>query len=150
MDGDLDAGEGMGGEAVTGPSASVVITRPRALRFDPQTRTHLLNDDGTTYADLHPVDALVANAIFVTAGQIKSAPKLGMNWKAIGSPHHIRAKRTAEDMVKLALAEPLKRKDITIMSIEFETRGAYTTMLVVNYVNERIYPRVTKSAERAL
>lgn len=149
MDGDLNAGEGMGGEGIAAPLPSPVLTRPRALKFDPSTRTHTKNANGT-YADLHPVDAVVALCIFVASGQVKSASKLGLNWKAIGSPHHIRAKRTAQDMVKLALAEPLKRKDITIMSIEFETRGAYTVMLVVNYVNERLYPRVSQTAERAL
>ena len=150
MAGDMDAGEGMGGEAMPVPVASPIITRPRALRFDPTTRTHLMNDDGTTYAELHPVDAVVANAIFITARGLKSAPGLGTEWKSIGSPHHPRAKRTAQDMIKRALAGPLKRKDITIVSIEFETRGAYTTMLVVNYINERLLPRVTTSVSRAV
>jgi len=141
MAGDFDAGEDSAGDAVAAPVASPVITRPRALRFDPATRAHRINADGT-YADLHPVDALVANAIFITAGRLNSVPGLGTDWKKIESPHHPRAKRTAEDMIKLALAEPLKRKDITIMSIEFETRGAYTTMLVVNYVNNHLHPRI--------
>lgn len=144
MPGYYDAGDADAGAPPPSLSASTSRLRPQALEFDPQTRAHVLQSDGT-YASLHPVDSAVVLALFIERGKLRSATTTGNKLPTIPSPHDRRAKALATDYVKQALADLIARGDVSVLDVRLETRGSYATFVEVDYINERLYPRTVQT-----
>lgn len=143
MAGEYLAGDEDAGDPFASAEPSEPRARPAALYFDPRTRRHTLEDDGS-FTTLHPVDAAVELAMFMVQGRIVASPTTGNALDRTGSPHDIRARRKVEDAVRLALKALVDRGDITIESIDFEVHGAYAKFVGLSYTNMRVQPRKPK------
>lgn len=148
MPGPFDLGEGLLGDAPAEPSPRVPKTPPAALRFDPQTRRHVIGDDGA-YAASHPVDAKVVNQLLMMRGRIRSAGDTGARYREVPSAYHPRAKSMVEDMTRQALAESTRSGDITIVAITMEPRPTGGMLVGVDYHNNRLDPLRRRPSARA-
>lgn len=144
MPGDFDLGEDELGDELAAPAASAARSLFQALQFNPQTRQHVLNADGSM-ASLHPVDAHVVNALFIALGKLPASTGSGVALWKIESPHDPRAQAQATDLVTQALADLIDTRDITLVSVLLETQGEHTTLIAVEYVNEHLYPRASQT-----
>lgn len=120
-------------------------TPPRALTFNPLTRDFDRDSDGR-YVDQHPVDAAVATQLMTRRGAIASAPETGQALHTIDDPTARDTQKRVETIVKAALRRLLQAGDITILAIKYEPANASGLLVQVDYVNERLAPRTTKTA----
>ncbi len=133
--GDYPAGFEPAGDPVPSVTPSVFRQRPLALRFDPLTRSHVYDAATGRYAEIHPIDAKVVNALFIRLRGMTGVPGAGADWKRNRSPWTPTATATIRDIVLTALAQPIRDTEIQIQDIRSEAHGAYASFVEVSYVN---------------
>lgn len=135
--GDYPAGFEPAGDPVPSVTPSLARTRPLALQLDPITRAHVYDSTTGLYAELHPIDAKVANALLWSLKAMPGSPASGAGWKRIRSPHQRDAAATANDIVRTALADMVRTKAITLVLIRFEPHQENASFVEVTYVNNQ-------------
>jgi hypothetical protein len=120
-----------------------------ALQLDPLTRAHVYDSSTGLYAELHPIDAKVVNALVWTLSAMPGSPKSGTAWKRVRSPHQRDAAATVDDIVRTALADIIRSKAITLIDVRFEPHGENATFVEVAYVNNQLGPDVIRRKFRA-
>lgn len=125
-------------DPVQAPSpAPPAYTPPQAVYYDPATRWVLLNPDGSV-ASMDPVDQEVTLALTNEAGSIPSSPTTGNRYRQRLSRQAQGKKLSiATDETQNALAAPLARGDVVILSVNVVTTGPGRDVVWVNYVNTR-------------
>lgn len=144
MAGEYDYGEDDYGDPPAELAASAVPPKLSALFFDPATRRHVLNGDGS-FAQIHPVDAKFINAINVAREKFPSVKDTGAAFWKLGSPYDPRAQRKCEDWAKQATKEIVAAGDASLDGVVFEPHGPNGAFIEVSYTNLRLLPRVSKS-----
>lgn len=135
--GSYPAGFGMAGVDPAFMPPSPVTPTIAAIQFDPATRQHVQNADGTM-AEAHPVDALVVNLLFYEQGSVKSAPTLGQRIRARCNrvdPAKVPAIVTEE--VRAVLLPLIQAGDIDLISVDTDTSTPGRLLDAVTYRNLR-------------
>ena len=149
MAGDYDFGEDDFGDALPELAASIVGPKLQALFFDPATRTHAINADGT-YQQIHPVDARMINAINIAREKFLAVKDTGAAFWKLGSPYDPRAQRKCEDWAKQATKEIVDAGDASLDGVVIEPHGPNGAFIEVSYTNLRLWPQVSKSVTAPL
>lgn len=143
--GHFGAGIGRAGYDSTTYAAEVVRARIAAKRFDPQTRDYAFDANG--YPDgVHPVDAAVQQAMHFELGKLSSSPEAGNSLRKVESPIGPRVSSNVQNRVRSALAHLTATREITIVRIEHEAGGRHGLKVRLTYINNRLLPRVERSA----
>lgn len=145
MAGDYDYGEDDYGDDVPELAPSPARPALRALFFDPATRQHAMDADGS-FKQIHPVDAAVINALNIAREKFPPVGDTGAAFWKLGSAYEQRAQRKCEDWAKQALAELLSAKDIELRYVKHEPAGEFGSQVTVGFVNMRTYPRDVQTA----
>lgn len=128
----------LGADSVAAPSAQVVIAAsPTAPAFDLGTRAFAQNADGTL-ASVHPVDQEVNLALGIEEGSIASAKDVGHRFRRIIRAAGPTVAAAVRDEANRALARPLARRDIKILSVDTDsTKVRGRIIAIVHYTNLR-------------
>lgn len=141
----LDLGDESTGDGSTTPTPDAAKRPPAAVLLDGATRRHVLNPDGS-YKEVHPVDSWVEHQLLVEFRKLAASPSQGQRLREIKNPYDQRAEQTANDHVRAALADGIRRKDLTIERIVYEPHPFGGMRVAVEYFNERLTPRVKRTA----
>jgi len=123
--------------------------QPRALWFDPVSRDFLMDSNGR-YLDLHPVDAAVLSQLLFEFGKIPAVPTMGQSYRQVESAFADDVLADVQARTRVALKDIVSRGDITIDNVAIDTRPTGALFVQVDYFNERLLPRSTKSASAPL
>jgi hypothetical protein len=116
-----------------------VNARPRALKFNLQTRQHVLGADGL-YVEAHPVDAAVEQSLGFLLRRIKASPTTGWGINALRDWFTDRGPAGADALARAALKDLLVAGDITYGGLEYEPTPSGPACAIL-YVNNRLLPR---------
>lgn len=109
----------------------------RALFFDLRTREFPPTEDGALQ-EVHWVDAAVALAIGFVLGSIPAAPEVGFNTLRLKRISRLVAQQATTNEVRASLSALIANGDITLVSVEVETRAIGRLFTRITYVNERL------------
>lgn len=109
--------------------------RIRAVKFDPATRTFVMNADGTMY-DIHPIDQQVALLLWVERGSMPSAATVGQRIRArIARVSPGQIPNIVRDEVRSTLSALIAAKAIQLLRVDVKTFAGGRTELAVFYRN---------------
>lgn len=141
-------GDDLLGEDDLDMTPDTLVTRSVAIHFDGLTRDFPLEADGH-YTSIHPVDSAMQMRLMVAAKGIKSSPTTGNGLKGNEHLDPRKVDSFARDQVRIATLDLVERGDVTIDMISVATtRGAL--MVEVNYFNERLHDRASKTLRVSL
>ena len=126
-----------GADPGAGPSARTILPPQGAIDFNGATRgpTQLANGAILT---VHPVDQEVNLCLGIEQGTLASAPTVGHRFRQIKRAGGPTLQTECEREAARALAAPLSRGDITILSVVVDSQSVRGRLnIAVNYRNER-------------
>lgn len=145
--GSSPGGVGVLGGPVETNTASVVIAKPTVAYFDPAIMSSPVATD-TSIRSMHPVDQQVVLALSIEVGQIASVPDQGHTLGQLGRMAPAQYTAAALDAVQLALAGPLGRKDIDLLSVQAVSLPYGNNQVAVRYRNLRLAATAPRTVTR--
>lgn len=136
----MGAGESLAGEELAGTGIELEVSRPRnvsppaAALYDGATRDFTLDADGL-YVEEHPTDQKVGLALIVLAGTISGSPNIGSKLREKRYLNTLTIRTEVLYAVKVALADLLKAKEITLVRVDVELVGSTRLLVRVVYQN---------------
>lgn len=136
----MGAGESLAGEELAGAGIELEVSRPRnvsppaAALYDGATRDFTLDADGL-YVEEHPTDQKVGLALIVLAGTISGSPNIGSKLREKRYLNTLTIRTEVLYAVKVALADLLKAKEITLVRVDVELVGSTRLLVRVVYQN---------------
>ena len=136
----MGAGESLAGEELAGAGIELEVSRPRnvsppaAALYDGATRDFTLDADGL-YVEEHPTDQKVGLALIVLAGTLSGSPNIGSKLRAKRYLNPLTIRTEVLYAVKVALADLLKAKEITLVRVDVELVGSTRLLVRVVYQN---------------
>lgn len=136
----MGAGESLAGEELAGAGIELEVSRPRnvsppaAALYDGATRDFTLDADGL-YVEEHPTDQKVGLALIVLAGTLSGSPNIGSKLREKRYLNTLTIRTEVLYAVKVALADLLKAKEITLVRVDVELVGSTRLLVRVVYQN---------------
>jgi hypothetical protein len=120
------------------PSPAAVLQRTvpstAAVYFDPSIKDFPLGADGF-YQEIDPVDQRVALALTTVEKTIAGTPTVGSRLRKIKYLDPTKIKAAVTDAVRVALAQELRAKTISLVGIDIEMPNASALLVRVTYRN---------------
>jgi len=133
--GAFPAGAGPAGQdPVAAPSAPQRQRPPGAMLYDAATGGWALDEKGQ-YKTVHFVDQKVALALCIAQWELGPVADFGNRFRRLTRLPRARLAAAAEDAVRVALAQPLRDREIELLSVQVDTAVRGRLVVVVTYKN---------------
>lgn len=147
----MAAAETLAGEDLAGDGPALVLSRPRnvkvpaAILYDGATRDFPRDENGL-YVEEHPTDQKVGLALIVIEGTLSGSPNIGSKLREGRYLNPLTIRTEITYVVKTALADLIKAKEIALVRIDVELVSGSARLLVrVVYENLLLSASSSKS-----